>query len=412
MCNRLQSAILLAASLTLGSGVAFSHDDKMQMKMHHHGPPPAACQTTALACASVATAAFGPDGKLWMTWVAGGRVSVASSADLGKSFSETVTLPQTELPLDEGPDARPKVVVGQAGQVVVTYASRDDKYNGHAFIVRSGDDGKTFSSPQPITSGSPGQRFETAALDQDGRAFVAWIDKGNAAKAKKDGKAFAGATLAFAWDDRPDGTLQAATIARDNSCECCRIAVAFAGPGRPVVLFRNVFDGGIRDHAVITFADPKTPGPLYRVSDDDAKIDACPHQGPSLAIGPDGVYHATWFALGRKLKGLYYAHSNDGGKTFSTPMRLGDPNAQTSRPYVLAAHGVVYLAYKSFDGAMTTIDLITSRDSGATWSAPRSIAMTHDVSDHPLLIASPAGAYLSWLTLQDGYRLIPLEPRS
>ncbi|MBY0559509.1 sialidase family protein [Hyphomicrobium sp.] len=401
-----QMAILLLAAIMPGSGAAVAHDATA-----HHGAP-AACDTTALACASVATGAFGPDGKLWVTWIAGGRVSVGSSADLGKTFADQVTLPKTDLPLDEGPDARPKIAIGQAGRVVVTYASRDEKYNGHAFIVRSSDDGKTFSDPQPITSDSPSQRFETAELDQDGRAFVAWIDKRNVAKAKKDGKDYAGAALAFAWDDRPGGTLQAATIARDNSCECCRIGVAFAGPGRPVVLFRNIFDGGIRDHAVITFADPKTPGPLYRVSDDDAKIDACPHQGPSLAIGPDGVYHATWFALGRKLKGLYYAHSNDGGKTFSEPMRLGDPNAQTSRPYVLATHGVVYLAYKSFDGAMTTIDLITSHDSGKTWSTPRSIAMTHDASDHPLLIASPAGAYLSWLTLQDGYRLIPLEPQS
>ena len=234
----------------------------------------------------------------------------------------------------------------------------------------------------------------------------------DAAKAKAEGKTYAGAALAFAWDDKPGGTLQAATIARDNSCECCRIGVAFAGPGRPVVLFRNIFDGGIRDHAVITFADPKTPGPLYRVSDDDAKIDVCPHQGPSLAIGPDGVYHATWFALGRKLKGLYYAHSDDGGKTFSSPMKLGTPKAQTSRPYVLTAGGVVYLAYKSFDGEMTTVELMTSHDSGKTWSAPHSIATTHDASDHPLLIANPTTAYLSWLTLKDGYRLIPLEPQS
>jgi hypothetical protein len=406
MRDHVRMATLLLASVILGSGAAVAHEGNA------HSAAPAACHTTALACASVATAAFGPDGKLWVTWVAGARVSVGSSADLGKTFADPVTLPKTELPLDEGPDARPKIAIGQAGRVVVTYASRDDKYNGHGFIVRSGDDGKTFSSPQPIPSNSPSQRFETAALDQDGRAFVAWIDKRNGAKAKKDGKPYAGAALAFAWDDRPGGPLQAATIARDNSCECCRIGVAFAGPGRPVVLFRNIFDGGVRDHAVITFADSTTPGPLYRVSDDDAKIDACPHQGPSLAIGPDGVYHATWFAVGRKLKGLYYAHSDDGGKTFSEPMRLGDPNAQTSRPYVLAAHGVVYLAYKSFDGAMTTIDLITSHDAGKTWSAPRSIAMTHDASDHPLLIASPAGAYLSWLTLQDGYRLIPLEPQS
>ena len=401
-----QAAVAFVAAFISATPSAFAHGDTK------HAPAAAACNTTALACASIATGTFDPDGKLWVTWNAGGRISVASSTDLGKTFSDPVTLPKTELPLDEGPDARPKIAVGQGGRVIVTYASRDEKYNGHAFIARSSDGGKTFSAPQPITSNSPSQRFETAALDPDGRAFVAWIDKRNAASAKKSGKPYAGAALAFAWDDKPGGTLQPATIAKDNTCECCRIALAFAGSGRPAILFRNIFDGGIRDHAVITFEDDKTPGSVYRLSDDDAKIDACPHHGPSLAIGRDGVYHATWFAIGRKLKGLYYARSEDGGKTFSMPMRLGSPNTQTSRPYVLAAHGLVYLAYKSFDGSMTTVDLMTSRDQGKTWSAPRSIAMTHDASDHPLLIASPAGAYLSWQTLQEGYRVVPLEPQS
>ncbi|MFA5958097.1 exo-alpha-sialidase [Hyphomicrobium sp.] len=411
MRNHLTPSTLLFASLLFVPGAALAHDDKMPMKMQHHAPS-VACQTTALACASVATGAFDPDGKLWLTWLAGGRISVASSDDLGKTFGDPVTMPATTLPLDEGPDARPKVAVGPDHRVVLTYTSRDEKYNGHAFIARSADGGKTFETPQPITSNSPSQRFETAEFDQDGRVFAAWIDKRNGAKARAEGKPYAGAALAFAWDDKPGGTLEAAAIARDNSCECCRIGLAFAGPGRPVILFRNIFDGGVRDHAIITFADPKTPGPLYRVSDDDAKIDACPHHGPSLAIGPDGVYHATWFALGRKLKGLYYAHSDDGGKTFSTPMRLGSSNAQTSRPYVLALGDVVYLVYKSFDGTMTTVDLMTSRDSGKTWTAPHPIAMTHDASDHPLLIANRSTAYLSWLTLKEGYRLIPLEPQS
>lgn len=263
-----------------------------------------------------------------------------------------------------------------------------------------------------MTANSPSQRFETVAFDQDGRAFSAWIDKRDAAAAKEAGKPYAGAALAFAWDDKPGGTLEPATIARDHSCECCRIAIAFAGPGKPVVMFRNIFDGGIRDHAIITFSDAGKPGSLYRVSDDDAKIDACPHQGPSLAIGSDGTYHATWFALGRKLRGVYYAHSEDGGKTFSEPMRIGEPDAQASRPYVLSAGAEVYLAYKSFDGEKTSIALMTSRDSGRTWSKPRVVATTVAESDHPLLIAHQATAYLSWLTLKEGYRLIPLEPQS
>ena len=408
MHKYLEATVLAALSaFILAPNMARAHD----AKMHHHAQP-TACQTEALACASAATGAFAPDGRFWVTWSAGGRISVASSADLGKTFSTPVTLPATKLPLDDGPDARPKIAFGPDGRVALTYAARDEKYNGHSFIVRSSDDGKTFSEPRPITANSPSQRFEAAAFDRDGRVFVAWIDKRNVAAAKAAGKTYAGAALAFAWDDKPGGTLEAATIARDNSCECCRIAVAFAGPGKPVVMFRNIFDGGIRDHATITFSDAGKPGPLYRVSDDDAKIDACPHQGPSLAIGSDGTYHATWFALGRKLKGVYYAHSEDGGKTFSEPMRIGDPNAQTSRPYVLAAGGAVYLAYKSFDGEKTNIELMTSRDAGRTWSKPRTVAATANESDHPLLIAHQTTAYLSWLTLNEGYRLIPLEPQS
>jgi hypothetical protein len=400
-------SLLVLSALTGMSCAARAHDGHM-----HHHPRPTACQTTALACASVATPAFAPDGKLWLTWVAGGRVSVASSADLGKTFSSPVTLPKTKLQLDDGPDARPKIAFGPDARVVVAFTTRDDKYNGHAFIARSSDGGRTFSKASPITTNSPSQRFEVVAFDRDGRVFAAWIDKRNAAAAKAEGKPYAGAALAYAWDGKPGGTLEAATIARDNSCECCRIAVAFAGIGEPVVMFRNIFDGGIRDHAVITFSNAGKPGPLYRVSDDDAKINACPHQGPSLAIGSDGTYHATWFALGRKLKGLYYAHSEDGGKTFSTPMPLGSKDAQTSRPYVLASGGTVYLAYKSFDGSETSIELMTSRDSGKTWSKPRAVAVTSDASDHPLLVANQTQAYLSWLTLKEGYRLIPLEPQS
>jgi hypothetical protein len=379
--------------------------------VHEHGASKPSCGSTELKCATKASAAFAPDGTLWLAWMAGGRVSVAKSSDLAKSFVSMVTLPKTELPLDDGPDARPKIAVGRNGELIVTFATRDDKYNGNAFIARSDDGGNSFSAPVPITTNSPSQRFETAAIDESGRAFLAWIDKRDAAAAKAANKPYAGAALAYAWDNSAGDSIPDAQIARDNTCECCRIAVAFAGQGRPAVMFRNIFDGGIRDHAVITFSNPTTPGALRRVSDDDAVLDACPHQGPSLSIGPDGTYHATWLALGTKRKGLYYARSVDGGATFSSPMPLGDAAQQNSRPYVLAGPDGVTLAYKAFDGERTTVEVMTSRDSGASWSAPREAAATSDDSDHPELLSDGKRVYLSWLTRKDGYRLIPLEER-
>ena len=114
-------------------------------------------------------------------------------------------------------------------------------------------------------------------------------------------------------------TFSETRIAFDNTCECCRLAVAFAAAGRPVVAFRNVFDNTVRDHAVVTFADPQTPGPIRRVSVDNWKTDVCPHQGPTLAVGSDGSYHVAWFTNGSARKGLFYASSTDQGQTFSPP---------------------------------------------------------------------------------------------
>jgi hypothetical protein len=178
------------------------------------------------------------------------------------------------------------------------------------------------------------------------------------------------------------------------------------------VLFRNIFEGSVRDHAITTFVDPVTPGPVYRVSVDNWRIEACPHHGPSLAIAPNGDYHTTWFTSGSARKGLFYAHSSDGGHSFSTPMPIGNPDRAPSRPSVLATADAVWLAWKEFDGTNTVVQIMASHDGGTHWSSPKAVAQTADASDHPLLIANGAHAFLSWLTRREGYRLIAIEDLS
>jgi hypothetical protein len=191
-------------------------------------------------------------------------------------------------------------------------------------------------------------------------------------------------------------------------CECCRLAVSFVAPHRPAILLRNIFDGE-RDHAVTTFVVGSTPGPVYRVAVDRWKIDACPHHGPSLAIGEDGTYHAAWFTGSDSRQGVFYARSTDGGRTFSEPIRIGDSVHNPTRPYVLASPGRVWLAWKEYANQQATVSLMVSRDSGASWSAPRVLARTEGFSDHPLLISDGRVPYLSWQTHADGYRLLPLD---
>jgi hypothetical protein len=56
-----------------------------QMSHHQHASE-AACEETALRCASKVAPAFASDGTLWLAWMAGGQISVASSKDEGAAF--------------------------------------------------------------------------------------------------------------------------------------------------------------------------------------------------------------------------------------------------------------------------------------------------------------------------------------
>ena len=386
--------LLLCLAIVLAAGDAAAQ--------HHHGG--------GTPEAFTATPAFGPDGTLWLVRAQADRITVAQSKDLGKTFSTAVDVTPEPMNLDWGPDARPHIAVAGKGDIVVAFAIfQDKKFNGRAFAAHSTDGGASFSRPQPLTPDSTSQRFETVAIDPTGRPFAAWLDKRNVAPAHAAGKSYAGAALAYAWSDNRGATFGETRIAADDTCECCRLGVAFEGPGRPAVVFRNIFPGSVRDHAVITFKDPTTPAPLKRVSVDDWKIEACPHHGPSLAIAGDGSYHVAWFTNGAARQGLFYARAASSDAPFSAPRPLSSPERRPSRPYVLAAGPAVHLVWKEFDGNKITVLWQVSRDSGRTWTAPRAVAETNDASDHPLLVANGDRAYLSWLTKAEGYRLIPLE---
>ena len=379
-------------------------------QMNHQHASEAACDDTVLRCASKVTPAFSPDGTLWLAWMAGGRISVASSKDAGVSFSTPVLVTKERLNLDWGPDARPKIVVDRNGGIALAFSIfRDKAFNGQVLTTRSSDGGKSFSELRPITSSNESQRFEALGLDADGSVFAAWLDKRNRVPAPQAGQKYDGAGLFFASSNDGGASYSEARLAQDNTCECCRLGLAFAGPGRPVVVFRNIFDGGVRDHAIVTFDGPATPGKVHRVSEDDWQINACPHHGPSLSISTAGTYHVAWYTNGKVRKGLFYARSSDGGQTFSSPIPIGRPDHNPTRPYVIAGPHETAMVWKEFDGEKTTVNLMTSRDDGATWSTPKAISSTTDTSDHPLLVSDGRRSYLSWMTKADGYRFQSIE---
>jgi hypothetical protein len=241
-------------------------------------------------------------------------------------------------------------------------------------------------------------------VNAKGQVWIAWMDTRDEAAAQRKGLRHNGAAVYYVRAD--DGEhFGANTKLADAACECCRIATALDANGKPVAFWRHIFGKNSRDHAM---ARLDGRGGIARVSRDDWRIDACPHQGPAMSVSNDGVYHFAWFNGANDTPSLEYARSTDGGKTFTKAMRFGDADAQPSNADLFSDGKQVYLAWKQFDGDATAVWMMQSADSGANWSAPLKLATTAGVSDYPRVIGTHGRAYLSWSTAQDGYRLLPI----
>jgi hypothetical protein len=395
---------MLCATLVLGLPV-FAHEE--------HGAaaavPTAACQKAALECARSATPVFGPNGKVWLVWSFGDVVYLSFSADGGATFPSAHAVTEKMPTLDDNSEARPRLTLLADGSLLLTFTQRDSHYTGRLYTARSVNEGSTFSTPQPMLN-EAGQRFGTPLLLPSGRVVLAWLDLRNNKASKARGQSYKDTGVAVAWSDDNAQSFQGKAILADYSCDCCRMAAAVGPDGHAVFAWRHVFDGTTRDHAAARLNDDGTLGPLQRIAADGWKIDACPMHGPSIGIGTDGAWHATWFTGAEGKAGLYYARSTNQGATFSPPQALGNPAKKPTRPQVVAGPGQnVWRAWKEFDGQMTTVQAQHSGDGGTSWGSTMEVASTQGASDHPLLLAHGDGVYLSWLTRLDGYSLTKLN---
>ncbi|MBU3581386.1 exo-alpha-sialidase [Polynucleobacter sp. AP-Capit-er-40B-B4] len=364
------------------------------------------CQGDGLQCANAATPFFAQDGRLLLAWTANGVVSVAQSMDLGKTFSPAVKIAEHGKSLDVGSDARPQIASDANGNIFLAYSFfKDANWNAQINTTRSTDGGNTFITPVSLVKDSSSQRFPSVLMNPNGNIFISWIDKRLVAAAKQGGEKRLGGSIAYSFSQDGGKSFEAERFANESSCECCRIGAALDPQGRPVIVYRAIFAGGIRDQASQVISG-KGAGPVRRVADDDWKTDACPHHGPSIAVSGSGKLHVAWYTQGSKRSGVFYANSINQGASYSKPSRIGAEGSNVARPYLFAMGKHVWLVWKEFDGKKSSIYLKESSDDGNSWNSPRVLASTEGYSDHPLLLSHGDAVFLSWLTRADGYQLI------
>ena len=393
----------LRRALTLLSGIgalsfAAGAAGQMEGMHHHHGGMMGAMGPRAGLAAS---ATIDAHGMLWAVYVQDQHVLVRRSPDYGKHWSDPTIVNAEPEPVESDGDSKPNVAVGPGGEVYVTWTKPlAQPYTGEIRFSRSVDEGKTFEPPRRVHADPQviTHRFDALTITEDGRIMVAWIDKRDMIAAGGKESAYAGAAVYYAVSDDRGAHFRGDFKVADHSCECCRIALLPQRDGSVLALWRHVFGTDIRDHALADLhADGTTTG-MRRATFDDWHIDACPHQGPSLAMDWRGRLHAVWYTGAPGKAGVYYGQLEPG--RVAGQRRIGGDTAEHAD---LAVDGErVAIVWKEFDGRQSRLRAMISRDGGASF-AVRDLAKTTDASDQPRMLVHGGRFYVFWNT-----RAVPL----
>lgn len=259
------------------------------------------------------------DGRVLLSWQTIGTAdttTVRFASLRGETWTKTRTVVSSPALFANWADYPSVVSLGGD-----TLAAHWLQYNGpgtYAYQVRlalSRDGGATWSQPIiPHETETQTEHGFVTLLPRSGGLEAFWLD----------GRAYEGGTQEMSLRTTRigvDGSLGRETVLDSRTCDCCQTAAAVLGD-TIVVAYRGRSREEIRDIEVVRRIDGEWTEPV-RVRADDWRIDACPVNGPAMAVVGDQVL-LTWFTAAGGEARVYGAMSMDGGGSFGPGFVVDD----------------------------------------------------------------------------------------
>lgn len=279
----------------------------------------------------------------------------------------------------------PTVSVAPDGALYVGWTARlaSEGHGNDLYLSASRDGGQTFESPVKVNDDGKAvtHGMHSLAVAVDGRVYVAWLDERNVVKPMAMGQGGAmqkmehmesnrEVFMAFS-DDGGRSFSKNQRIAKD-ACPCCKTALAAGAQGHIYAGWRQVLPGEFRHIAVAASEDGgKTFSSPVIVSDDRWMIAACPVSGPALSVGDDGALRVVWYTEGEKAApGLYWAASSDNGKTFSESRPLARGQGRGTPLLLTNGKSGAAVVWESDEGGASRVMSVPLAVDGRAASAP------------------------------------------
>lgn len=358
-------------------------------------------------CGDAPSATFDDNGRLWVAFVHDEHVYVSYSDNDGSTYSSAVQVNTVAEDTEYNGENRPKILTRDGKTIFLSWTVKTSpKFTGEIRFARSTDGGRSFDVPRTINDDEmfTGHRFESMYLTASGNLYITWIDKRDLEASLERNEDYVGAAIYYAVSIDSGDSFSTNYRVSNNSCECCRIAVAPSGSDKIAILWRQVFGEDVRDHAFAVLGTDGTVESKHRATYDEWHINACPHHGPTMVVEPGTTdYHIAWFSNGDVNQGIHYGRHSQATQQTSQVLSI-DNTPGAGHPYLASFKGKLYLVWKGFNGSHSTVQLMVSDDGGKNWSEPRPLFSTDQASDHPLLVTSAKGVFLSWHSQELGYQ--------
>jgi hypothetical protein len=386
--------------------------------------PPADIVSLAVPGRSNATPSVAAAGSfVAVTWggTAAGKADVfaAVSTNGGETFGTPVQVNTVPGEARLGGEQPPHVALFAKGarvpEIVIAWTSRRESAT-ELKIARSRDGGRTFDPPATLQStGAAGDRgWPALAVDGRGVAHVIWLDhRGLAVGAAHAGhRAAAGDGAAMA---QRSGLFYAAAASAASAereltkgvCYCCKTALTAGPNGELYAAWRHVYPGNIRDIAFTVSRDHgRSFAPPVPVSEDGWIINACPDDGPAMAVDAHGTVHIVWRTVldGPNPEGaLFYASTRD-GRAFTPRVRiptLGSPNP--THPQLVSDGTRLIVAWDEVAGDQRVVaarPIVVQADRPVNF-APVITLSSDGPAMYPALAATARGVLAVWSTAGD-----------
>ena len=292
-------------------------------------------------------------------------------------------------------EAPPQLTADWSGAISVSYVVGKE-VPGKRFpvsamrFIRSTDQGKTWTPPVTVNDGHEfgSHNFHALTAAADGSLLATWLDarEGHSgvwmSRSQDAGKT---------WEpNRP--------IYAEPTCPCCRTSVAVAPDGTIYVAWRAILPGDVRDVVVTKSTDAgQTWAAPVRPRSDGWVYPGCPHAGPSLKVDAEGRVHVAWWTGKEGEAGVYYARSEDEGKTFAAqPIATG----RRARPaHIQLAHaptGVLYVAWDDGLSDMPRVLVRRSPDGGDSFGAEAVLSEPDVAATFPVVTVYGDSVAVAW----------------